>query len=165
VNPIEVHCAYDELVSLEKLVPNPRNPNTHPENQIRLLAKIIEAQGWRAPITVSKRSGFIVRGHGRLEAARVLKCESAPVEQKILIRSKKSGLTREEWRKVSDHTANHYWDCECYALAAAEMLGVRYAGDVQVKRRRVSKPKSQLRNQRWIGDENMTRNWPSPRRW
>jgi hypothetical protein len=51
---------------VESVVGNPRNPNVHPERQIELLAKIISAQGWRAPITVSTRSGFVVRGHGRL---------------------------------------------------------------------------------------------------
>jgi ParB-like chromosome segregation protein Spo0J len=33
------------------------------------LSKIIVATGWRAPITVSKLSGLIVRGHCRYEAA------------------------------------------------------------------------------------------------
>ena len=54
------------------LVPHPRNPNKHGDNQIALLAKIIGNQGWRNPIVVSERSGFIVAGHGRLGAARVL---------------------------------------------------------------------------------------------
>jgi ParB-like chromosome segregation protein Spo0J len=63
------------------MVPNPRNPNTHPEKQIELLAKIIKNQGWRAPITVSSRSGFIVRGHGRLMAAQLLGVEQVPVDR------------------------------------------------------------------------------------
>lgn len=62
---IEIKCAYDELVAIGQLQPNPKNPCRHPESQIELLAKIIEKQGWRAPITVSTRSGFIVRGYGR----------------------------------------------------------------------------------------------------
>lgn len=77
---IAIHCAHDALVPLEKLVPNPRNPNKHPASQITLLSKIIVAQGWRVPITVSIRSGFIVRGHGRVDAARELGCEVAPVD-------------------------------------------------------------------------------------
>lgn len=60
---IAIYCAYDEVVDTISLIPNPRNPNRHPEAQIRLLAQIIGAQGWRAPITVSNRSGFVVRGH------------------------------------------------------------------------------------------------------
>ena len=78
---IPVHCAHDEIAEVETLVPNPRNPNRHSEEQIRLLAKIIKHQGWRAPITVSNRSGFIVRGHGRLAAARLLGVEHVPVDR------------------------------------------------------------------------------------
>ncbi|MDH4318206.1 MAG: hypothetical protein OEV64_07425 [Desulfobulbaceae bacterium] len=51
------------------LIPHPRNPNTHPASQVELLAKVINHQGWRSPIIVSKRSGFVVSGHGRLLAA------------------------------------------------------------------------------------------------
>jgi DNA modification methylase len=75
-----VFCAHTELVETEKLVPNPRNPNRHPESQIKLLAKIIGAQGWRNPIVVSKRSGFVIKGHGRLDAAKLLECEKVPVD-------------------------------------------------------------------------------------
>jgi ParB-like chromosome segregation protein Spo0J len=75
-----VNCAFDELVPLEKLVPNPRNPNQHPEVQVRLLAKVIAHQGWRSPVVVSKRSGFIVSGHGRYEAAKVLGLAAVPVD-------------------------------------------------------------------------------------
>ena len=77
---IPVYCAYDKLVDTESLIPNPRNPNTHNDNQIRLLAKIIVMQGWRAPITVSNRSGFIVRGHGRLMAAKAAGLDCVPVD-------------------------------------------------------------------------------------
>lgn len=77
---VAIHCAYDKLVRLDELRPNPANPNTHPENQIKLLAHIIREQGWRAPITVSTLSGYIVRGHGRLEAAKYLGLEEAPVD-------------------------------------------------------------------------------------
>jgi len=78
---IPVYCAFDELVPTEALVGNPRNPNKHPERQIELLAKIIAAQGWRAPITVSTRSGFVVRGHGRLAAARLFGKSEVPVDR------------------------------------------------------------------------------------
>ena len=77
---IPVYCAHDEIADITKLVGNPRNPNTHSKEQIKLLARIIRNQGWRAPITVSKRSGFIVKGHGRLAAAVEMKTEKAPVD-------------------------------------------------------------------------------------
>ena len=64
-----VFCAHDEVVAIGKAIPNPKNPNQHSTDQITRLAQIIEATGWRAPITISKRSGFIVKGHGRRLAA------------------------------------------------------------------------------------------------
>ena len=77
---VAVNCAHDEMVPIHKLVRNPRNPNTHPDEQIRLLAKVIDYQGWRNPIVVSTRSGFIVKGHARLSAAEVLQLEEVPVD-------------------------------------------------------------------------------------
>lgn len=71
-NGIEVWCSFDELVPTERLVENPKNPNRHPEAQVELLAKNIKYFGWRHPVTVSKRSGFIVAGHCRLAAAKKL---------------------------------------------------------------------------------------------
>lgn len=74
-----IHCAHDRLVDTATLTPHPKNPNTHSDSQIALLAKIITHQGWRSPIVVSKRSGFIVAGHGRLMAAQRLGLASVPV--------------------------------------------------------------------------------------
>ena len=79
-NDIKILCTYDKLEPPEKLVENPKNPNRHPEKQIALLAKIIKAQGFRRPIVVSKRSGFVIVGHGRLAAAKWLEMESVPVD-------------------------------------------------------------------------------------
>lgn len=77
---VQIHCAYTELSDPTLLIPNPRNPNHHPKRQIELLAKIIQSQGWRAPVTVSNRSGFVVRGHGRLQAALLLGCK-VPIDR------------------------------------------------------------------------------------
>ena len=77
---IEVWCSYDKLVKVEGLIPNPKNPNTHPQNQIKILAQNIRYHGWRHPITVSKLSGYVVAGHGRLEAAKGLGVSIVPVE-------------------------------------------------------------------------------------
>lgn len=76
----KVFCTYDEMVPVEDIRPNPRNPNRHPEEQVRMLAKIITENGWRAPITVSTRSGMVVRGHGRLMAAIFAGLAECPVD-------------------------------------------------------------------------------------
>lgn len=77
---VPVFCAHDKIVAVEKLIPNPKNPNQHPDSQIQLLGRIIRQTGWRQPITVSKRSGFIVKGHGRLAAAILEGVKEAPVD-------------------------------------------------------------------------------------
>lgn len=45
-------------------------------------------------------------------------------EHKVVVRSKTTGLATEVWRKRPGGGANHYFDAEVYALAAAEMLQV-----------------------------------------
>lgn len=77
---VPVFCAHDAIVPLKELRPNPRNPNQHPPEQIKLLASIIRATGWRGPITISTRSGMIVKGHGRLMAAELGDMAEAPVD-------------------------------------------------------------------------------------
>ncbi len=77
---MKIRCKYTKEVPIEELVPNPRNPNKHGADQVKLLAKIIDFQGWRSPVVVSTLSGYVVRGHGRLLAARHLGLESVPVD-------------------------------------------------------------------------------------
>lgn len=76
---MKVHCPHDRLVPIVELKFNPNNTNKHPPEQIDRLAKILEYQGWRYPIKVSKQSGFVTSGHGRAMAAMKLKWFEAPV--------------------------------------------------------------------------------------
>jgi ParB-like chromosome segregation protein Spo0J len=80
IDGITVHCAHAKIEPIGKPKPYPRNNKTHPEAQISLMCKAIKAQGWRAPITVSNQTGYIVRGHGRLEAAKRLGLKHVPVD-------------------------------------------------------------------------------------
>jgi len=77
---IPVFCAHDAIIKTSELKPNPKNPNQHPPEQVKLLGAIIRGQGWRGPITVSTRSGLIVRGHGRLMAAQLEDLAEVPVD-------------------------------------------------------------------------------------
>jgi ParB-like chromosome segregation protein Spo0J len=76
----EVKCAHARVVKLDTLEPYPDNHMIHTDAQVELLAKIIQAQGWRSPIVVSNQSGFIVKGHARLLAAQKLGLDEAPVD-------------------------------------------------------------------------------------
>jgi len=77
---IPVYCSFDKVIKIESLKQNPRNPNKHPAEQVKLLAEIIKLNGWRAPITVSNLSGYIVKGHGRLMAAQLAGLKEVPVD-------------------------------------------------------------------------------------
>jgi ParB-like chromosome segregation protein Spo0J len=77
---IAVWCSHDEIGDLEKAIENPRNPNKHPDTQIKLLANIMKVQGWRNPITISKLSGFITKGAGRRKAALLNGWTQAPFD-------------------------------------------------------------------------------------
>lgn len=76
---MNVYCKYDELVDVRLLKPHPKNRNKHPKEQIDRLAKILKYQGLRAPIVVSKKTGFIVKGHGTLLAIKENKWKEAPI--------------------------------------------------------------------------------------
>jgi len=77
---IPVYCAHDAVVSTDTLKVNHRNPHQHPPKQVELLGKVIRSFGWRTPITVSTRSGLIVRGHCRLLAAQLEGLDEVPVD-------------------------------------------------------------------------------------
>lgn len=76
---MEIKAKEIKLVDIDLLVENPKNNNIHPKEQIDRLAKIISAHGFRNPLVVSNRSGFVLCGHGRIEAAKKLGLKKLPV--------------------------------------------------------------------------------------
>lgn len=76
----KIDCSHAGLLEIHKIQPNPKNPNKHSQAQIKRLAEIIDYQGQRHPIVISNRSGFVVAGHGRLEAIKLLGWEKCAVD-------------------------------------------------------------------------------------
>jgi site-specific DNA-methyltransferase (adenine-specific) len=76
---VKIYCKYDELINPKKLKDHPKNRNKHGKDQIERLADLYRYHGIRHPIIISKRSGFIVAGHGRRNAAEVAGMDSFPV--------------------------------------------------------------------------------------
>jgi len=68
-----------EWIDPKKLILNPNNTNTHSDDQIKSLAKIIKYQGWRHPIVVREENGMVAAGEGRYLAALKLKLKKVPV--------------------------------------------------------------------------------------
>lgn len=67
------------IVPISEIRPNEKNRNVHSAEQIAHLVKQYKYQGFRNPIIVSNRSGLLVAGHGRLEAARKAGLTELPV--------------------------------------------------------------------------------------
>lgn len=66
------------FLSIQELVPSERNARKHGRAQITAIAKSISAFGFNAPIIVTQ-NGTILAGHGRFEAAKLLKLQQVPV--------------------------------------------------------------------------------------
>lgn len=99
----QVNTSIIHEVPIKDLKPRPNNRNKHPKEQIERLAKIIEYQGFRRPVVVSLRSGYVVCGHGRIEAAKKLKFKTVPV----IYQNYES-----EEQEYADHVADNslqYW--------------------------------------------------------
>jgi len=132
-NPIEaptastipVHCSHLRLADVTTLVANPRNPNKHSDKQVALLAKVIQHQGWRSPITISKRSGFVVTGHGRLAAALLLQVEFVPIDEQDF------ATEADEWAHlVADNRLAELADADRTMIA--DLLGELDAGGLDM---------------------------------
>jgi ParB-like chromosome segregation protein Spo0J len=122
---IPVHCAHARLADVTSLIPNPRNPNKHSDKQVALLAKVIRHQGWRAPITISKRSGFIVTGHGRLAAALLLQVEQVPIDEQDF------ATEADEWAHlIADNRIAELADADRSMIA--DLLGQLDAGGLDM---------------------------------
>lgn len=63
-----------EFWDVGRLRPYPRNPRTHSDDQVELIADTIDANGWTMPILVDAidDDGEIIAGHGRDLAARLI---------------------------------------------------------------------------------------------
>lgn len=67
-----------ELMAVKNLRPYARNSRTHSQKQIRQIARSIERFGFCNPVLVDDQLQ-IIAGHGRVEAAKLLKMEVVPV--------------------------------------------------------------------------------------
>lgn len=76
---IQIKATAIKMVPIEKIIPHPKNPNIHSEEQIEELKKQIKTKGFRNPLIVSSKSGYLNQGHGRLEAAIQLGMATLPV--------------------------------------------------------------------------------------
>lgn len=67
--------AKEEEIKIEDIKPYPKNAKKHPAKQIRQIADSIKSFGFNQPLVLDKKKVIIV-GHGRYEAAKMLKLKT-----------------------------------------------------------------------------------------
>lgn len=103
-----------ELIEVDTLQPYENNAKKHPQLQVEKLAAHIEKVGWDQPIVIDE-SFVVLKGHGRLLAAKHLGLHRVPVITKV-------GLTEHEKKLIrlaDNKLAESPWDT---ALLDAELL-------------------------------------------
>ena len=101
-----------EYLSVTSLRPYERNARIHSKKQIRQVANSIERFGFTNPVLISD-NGLIIAGHGRVEAAKLLKIERVP----ILRLSHLSDAERRAYILADNKLAqNAGWDREILAI-------------------------------------------------
>jgi DNA modification methylase len=65
-------------VEIGSILPDPKNARVHKREQVRAIARSIDAFGFNAPLLVD-RDNRVIAGHGRLEAAKFLDLREVPV--------------------------------------------------------------------------------------
>jgi DNA modification methylase len=106
---------------LDRIIPYPGNPRTHPPEQIEILAQLLLKYGADQPIVVDE-SGVILKGHGRLQAALVAGLKTFPV----VVRTGMSGPDKVAMRLSDNQVALlSGWD---RGLVAGELRMLSRAG-------------------------------------
>lgn len=66
---IQIKAKDIRLVNVSEIQRHPKNPKSHPQDQIDRLAFIIQTLGFTKPLIISNNTGYLLAGHGALEAA------------------------------------------------------------------------------------------------
>ena len=68
-----------QFIPIETLKPSGKNPKNHDKDDIDLIVRSIERNGWGDPLLVCPETMEVLSGNGRLMAAKKLKLENIPV--------------------------------------------------------------------------------------
>jgi DNA modification methylase len=115
------------LCALSDLKLDPHNPREHTGNQVRAIARSIEAFGFNAPILIDK-NGQIVAGHGRYKAALLLGLAQIPVISLEHLSKAQAKAYMLADNKLTDRSS---WDDEALALHLKELTDLALDFDIE----------------------------------
>ncbi len=128
-------------MSLGDLVPHAQNPRAHNREQIRAIARSIESFGFNAPILIDQ-DNRILAGHGRFEAAKLLKLQSAPVIRLEHLTEAQARAYMLADNKLTDRSS---WDDRKVAIVLKELSEI--ALDFEIEATGFETPEIDLRIQ------------------
>jgi hypothetical protein len=110
------HLTDVELRNPDDLIPYANNAKEHPDEQVNKIASSIKNYGWDQPIVVDDDSE-IIKGHGRLQAAKKLDLDEVPVIE----RTDLSDAEAKAARIADNKTAESAWDDELLEVEVEEL--------------------------------------------
>lgn len=117
-----------EVLSLARLKPDVRNARTHSRRQVRQIAESIREFGFVNPVIVDE-SDRVIAGHGRLEAAKLLRLDCVPIIRlRHLTDSQKRALALAD-NKIAQSAG---WNMELLAAELHHLCEVEVDFDVTV---------------------------------
>jgi DNA modification methylase len=123
-----VHDLQIEYIALDRLRPYSRNARVHSRKQIRQIADSIRKFGFTNPLLIDDHA-TILAGHGRLEAAKLLKLERVPC-----VRLDRMTAEQKRAYVLADNklALNAGWDEEVLALELQSLLAVDLDFDIGI---------------------------------
>jgi len=92
-------------VDPDELIPYGNNPKDHPSEQVDKIASSIKNYGWDQPIVVDG-DNEIIKGHGRLQAAKKLQLSRVPIVKRTDLSEAEAKAARIADNKASESSYN-----------------------------------------------------------
>lgn len=117
-----------KYIDTNKLQPNPRNARKHSDKQINQIANSIKQFGFLSAIVIDANN-TVLSGHGRLEAAKLLKLDKVPVIQASHLKPDELKAYMLADNKIAQNSS---WDKELLAEELSHLSSLDINFDVEI---------------------------------